>query len=142
MSFIADYGENHGLTTILNTILLEPEVQQKLSNPLSMMPQNYYNYFTVEYLNADFEYEASVLYESFMPKSIHFNLTMHENGVSTNLLDIYLRLEGVSENIYKILLNQAKFEQLLQNLLANPKKFDDILEKLASLVKFHLFNLI
>ena len=142
LRFIAEYGENHGLTTILNTILLEPEIQQKLSTSSSMFRQNYYKYFTVEYLNADFEYEASVLYESFMPKSLHFNLTMHENGVSTNVLDVHLRLEGVSENIYKMFMGQANFEQILQKLLANPKQFNDVLEKLASLVKFHLFNLI
>ena len=141
LSFVIDYGKEHGLTTILNAALDDPRIREKFEVDFKRLSWNNYKYRYNVLRDAAFEVETSVIYtpKTWVPRSIYFNMTSHAFGASVGLIEANVRLEGMDEVLKAVIIDKLTSEQVLKRILAEPEQLMDVLQNLASKVNY--FNI-
>ena len=71
---------------------------------------------------------------SFIPRSVRFNITGHGFGVSNNYLDATLRLEGVTDYLKGRLIEKLSTQDVLKMIMEKPEKMIEIVQTIASKV--------
>jgi hypothetical protein len=136
LTFIVDYAKEHGLTAFLNPVLANPKVKERFSvNFKELSWNNYRNGYSVM-RDAGYELETSVIYasKSWIPRSIRLNVTIHAFGMSTNLVDVTLRLQGLTDVLKGVLVDKITSDEFLRQIAENPDSLADILQSLADKV--------
>jgi hypothetical protein len=142
VSYIIDFGKEHGVTSLINPALANPLVKEKLQTNFKEYSWNNYKYtYSVKHDGA-LEIDSSFVYtpKSFIPRSINFNLTGHLLGVSINSIDATLRLEGLDEILKAALVDKLTSEDLVKRLMEKPEQLLPILQALADKVCIHICN--
>jgi hypothetical protein len=142
LTFIVDYAKEHGLTSFLNPVLANPKVKERFSvNFKELSWNNYRNGYSVM-RDAGYELETSVIYasKSWIPRSIRFNVTIHAFGMSTNFIDVTLRLQGLTDVLKGILVDKITSDEFLRQIAENPDSLADILQSLADKVMLIILN--
>ena len=138
MTFIIDYGKEHGLTSILNAALSDPRIREKFAVNFKELSWNNYRYKYDVMQDAAVEVETSVIYTSktFVPRSVRFNVTLHMHGASINFMDANLRLEGLDEVLKAIIIDKLRSEALLKRVLEKPEQLIELLQIVADKLKY------
>ncbi len=138
LSFIIDYGKEHGITSILNAALNDPKVRSKFASDFKTLSWNNYRYKYNVMRDGAVEVDTSVIYtpQTWIPRSINYNITIHMFGASFNFLDANLRLEGLDEILKAVIIDKLTSEKLLKRIMENPEQLIDILQIVADKVIF------
>lgn len=136
LSYIIDYGREHGLTSILNHVLNDPEIREKFSENFKEISSNNYKFKYSILHDAAIEVESSVVFTSktFIPRSFRFNITLHAFGMSMNFAQLHLRLEGLDEVLKASLIDNLASEKLLKKILEKPESLIELLNIVSSKV--------
>ena len=88
------------------------------------------------------ETDTSYIYSgnSFVPRSINFNMSLSAYGLTTNELDVQIRLEGLDELIKDLIVEKLTPEQLIQKLSERPQQIIEILKNITNKVSFYSKN--
>ncbi len=88
------------------------------------------------------ETDTSYIYSgnSFVPRSINFNMSLSAYGLTTNELDVQIRLEGLDELIKDLIIEKLTPEQLIQKLSETPQQIIEILKNITNKVSFCFKN--
>ena len=137
MTFIIDYAKEHGLTVLLNPILASPNVRERFAENFKELSWNNYRYRYSVTRDAAYEIETSVIFaaQSFVPRSVRFNVTLHMFGMSINFVDATLRVEGMTDVLRAIVIDKLTSEEFLASLLEKPEQFVDMLKAIADKLK-------
>ena len=136
LSFIIDYGKEHGITSVLNPALNDPKVRSKFASDFKTLSWNNYRYKYNVMRDGAVEVETSVIYtpQTWIPRSINYNITIHMFGASFNFLDANLRLEGLDEILKAVIIDKLTSEKLLERIMEKPEQLIDILQIVADKV--------
>ncbi len=137
MTFVIDYGKEHGLTTILNAVLNDPRIKEKFSVNFKEMSWNNYQFKYNIMRDSAIEVETSVIYtpKTFIPRSIRLNATMHMFGMSVNFMEANIRLEGLDEILKASIIDKLKSEKFMKRIMQKPEQLIDILNIVADKVR-------
>ena len=137
MTFVIDYGKEHGLTTILNAVLNDPRIKEKFSVNFKEMSWNNYQFKYNIMRDSAIEVETSVIYtpKTFIPRSIRLNATMHMFGMSVNFMGANIRLEGLDEILKASIIDKLKSEKFMKRIMKKPEQLIDILNIVADKVR-------
>ena len=138
LSYIIDYGKEHGLTSILNPVLNDPRVRAKFAVHFKEISWNNYKYMYNVLRDGAVELETSVIYtpQTWIPRSIRHNVTIHAFGGSTNLFEANLRLEGMDEILKGVLVDKLTNEELLKRVMEDPQQLIEILQTIAAKLNY------
>jgi hypothetical protein len=138
LSFVIDYGKEHGLTSILNAALDDPRVRQKFSVNFKELSWNNYKYKYNVMRDGAVEVETSVIFtpKTWIPRSIYFNVTMHAFGASISAIEANLRLEGLDEVLKATLIDKLTSDKFMKRVMAEPEKLIEILQILSSKLNY------
>jgi hypothetical protein len=144
VAFIIDFAKERGLTSILNTVLSNPTIAEKFKvrSHSKLFSWNNYRYqYSVE-RDMAVEYDTSYIYSgnSFVPRSINFNMSLSAYGLTNNELDVKIRLEGLDEIIKDLIVEKLTPEQLIQKLSERPQQIIEILKNITNKVCFYFKN--
>jgi hypothetical protein len=137
VTFVIDYGKEHGLTTILNAVLNDPRIKEKFSVNFKEMSWNNYQFKYNIMRDSAIEVETSVIYtpKTFIPRSIRLNATMHMFGMSVNFMGANIRLEGLDEILKASIIDKLKSEKFMKRIMKKPEQLIDILNIVADKVR-------
>jgi len=137
VTFVIDYGKEHGLTTILNAVLNDPRIKEKFSVNFKEMSWNNYQFKYNIMRDSAIEVETSVIYtpKTFIPRSIRLNATMHMFGMSVNFMEANIRLEGLDEILKASIIDKLKSEKFMKRIMQKPEQLIDILNIVADKVR-------
>ncbi len=138
ITFIIDYGKERGLTTILNAALDDPRIRHKFSVNFKELSWNNFQYKYNVMRDGAVEVDTSVVYtpQTWIPRSVNFNVTLHAFGVSVNGIEANLRMEGLDEALKAALVDKLTSEKFMKRVLAEPEKLIDILQVVASKLNY------
>ena len=141
LTFIIDYAKEHGLTTLLNPILSNPRIRERFAVNFKELSWNRFRYRYSVMRDGALESEASMIYtpNTFIPRSVRFNVTLHLFGMSVNFAEATLRIEGVSDYLKGRLMDKLSSEEVLKKLMEQPEQLMDVLKLVADKVNF-FFN--
>lgn len=138
ISFIIDYGKERGLTSILNAVLDDPAIRHKFYANFKEVSWNNYKYQYNVLRDGAVELDTSVIFtpQTWLPRSIYFNVTLHAFGASVNGLEANLRLEGLDEALKAAVVDKLTSEKFMKRVLAEPEKLIDILQVVAAKLNY------
>lgn len=138
ISFVIDYGKEHGLTKILNPVLNDPRVRAKFAVNFKTTSWNNFKYTHDVLKDAGIEVETSVIYtpQTWVPRSIRFNLTTHAFGASVNWMEANLRLEGLDEVLKAAIVDKLTSPEIVAKLTKDPEQLLDILKIVADKLQY------
>jgi len=138
LTYIIDYGKEHGLSTVLNTVLNYPEIRDHFSVNFKELSWNNYRYVYSVMGDSSFEIETSVIYtpKTFIPRSIKLNVTMSMFGMSVNFLEANLRLEGLDETFKAFIIDNLRSEQFLKRIMQKPEQLIELLNIVADKLRY------
>ena len=137
LSFVIDYGKEHGLSTILNAALDDPRIRQKFSVNFKELSWNNYKYKYNVMRDGAVEVDTSVIFtpKTWVPRSIYFNVTMHAFGASISAIEANLRLEGLDEVLKAAVIDKLTSEKFMKRVMSDPEQLIEVLQILSSKVK-------
>jgi hypothetical protein len=147
LTYIIDYGKEHDLTSILNTVLNDPRIREKFSVNFKEISWNNYRFKYSVMRDSALEVDSSVIYTSktFIPRSMRFNVTMHMFGMSINVIEATIRFEGLDEILKASLIDKLKSEKFLKRVMQQPEQLIELLnivkEKLMYVAEKPLISL-
>lgn len=138
ISFVIDYGKEHGLTKILNPVLNDPRVRAKFAVNFKTTSWNNFKYTHDVLRDAGIEVETSVIYtpQTWVPRSIKMNLTTHAFGASVNWMEANLRLEGLDEVLKAAIIDKLTSPEIVKKLTKDPEQLLDILKIVADKLQY------
>lgn len=138
LSFIVDYARERGLTLFLNSVLSSDEVRERFESNFKETSFDYYRYRYSVIRDAGYEFETTVIYadQSFIPRSVRFNVTLHGYGHSANIADLSIRFQGLTDTLKAIIVDHLRSEDFIQQLLSEPDQIVNILQNLADKLQF------
>ena len=121
---------------MLNPILSSPKIREQFSVHFKELSWNRYRYRYNLHSDSAVETEATMIFttNSFIPRSVRFNITGHGFGVSNNYLDATLRLEGVTDYLKGRLIEKLSTQDVLKMIMEKPEKMIEIVQTIASKV--------
>ncbi len=136
LTFIVDYAKERGLTTLLNAILSNQKVKERFSVNFKELSWNRYRYRHSFLRDGALETDFSVIYtpNTFLPRSIKFNVTLHLHGMSVNFLDGTLRMEGISDVLKGLLVDKLTADKLIEQLMRGQAELISLLQVVADKV--------
>jgi hypothetical protein len=138
LTYIIDYGKEHGLSSVLNTVLNYPEVRDHFSVNFKELSWNNYRHVYSVMRDSSFEIETSVIYtpKTFIPRSVKLNMTMSMFGMSVNFLEANLRLEGLDETFKAFIIDNLRSEQFLKRIMQKPEELIELLNIVADKLRY------
>ena len=138
MTFIIDYAKEHGLTALLNPILSNPKIKEQFSVHFKELSWNRYRYRYSLARDGGLETEATMIYtpNSFIPRSVRFNLTSHLFGASINFVEATLRLEGVTDYLKGRIIDKLSTQEVIKSIMEKPERLIEIVQSIADKLKF------
>ena len=136
LTYVIDYGKEHGLTTIFNAVLNDPRIKEKFTVNFKEMSWNNYQFKYNVMRDSAIEVETSVIYtpKTFIPRSIKLNVTTHMFGMSVNVMEANIRLEGLDEILKASIIDKLKSEKFMKRIMQKPEQLIDILNIVADKV--------
>jgi hypothetical protein len=121
---------------LLNPILSSSKIREQFSVHFKELSWNRYRYRYNLHSDSAVETEATMIFttNSFIPRSVRFNITGHGFGVSNNYLDATLRLEGVTDYLKGRLIEKLSTQDVLKMIMEKPEKMIEIVQTIASKV--------
>lgn len=132
-----DYAKEHGLTALLNPMLSSPKIREQFSVHFKELSWNRYRYRYDLFSDSAIETEATTIFtsNSFIPRSIRFNISGHNFGVSKNYLDATLRIEGVTDYLKGRIIEKLSTQDVLKMIMEKPEKMIELVQMVASKVR-------